>query len=182
MTGAEASAISETVRASLTTLKDVAGITGSFVCTQNGRLVAREIPALFDDGVLAEAGSRLVRVGETFAAGGDDLEAAVIRYGEHRLYIKSISGGVLCIVVAGEVNMPALRMAANLVSRRIAPTVAKAQTELPPVNEPDARVTPVVPRSAVNAPASASASAPAPAAAAPQAPPGMRRFRGREVS
>ena len=170
MTGPEAGALAEGVRASLATLKDLAGITGSFVCTQNGRLVAREIQALFDDGVLAEAGSRLVRVGETFAAGGDEVEAAVLRYGEHRLYLKSLSGGMLCIVIAGDVNMPALRMATNLVSRRIAPAVARAQAELPPITEPDARPTPVVTRPVVKP------------AATVLAPPGMRRFRGREVS
>jgi predicted regulator of Ras-like GTPase activity (Roadblock/LC7/MglB family) len=178
VTGAEASVLSEGVRATLVTLKDLVGIAGSFVCTQNGRLVAREIPALFEDAVLAEAGSRLVRVGETFAAGGDDLEAAVIRYGDHRLYLKVVTGGMLCIVIVGDVNMPALRMAANLVGRRIAPAVAKAQEEtsaMPPT-EPNARATPVVPREVVKAARQATSSAP------PQAPPGMRRFRGREVS
>ena len=59
MTGVDAGALAESVRASLATLKDVAGIVGSFVCTPDGRLVSREIPAVFDDGALAEAGSRL---------------------------------------------------------------------------------------------------------------------------
>jgi predicted regulator of Ras-like GTPase activity (Roadblock/LC7/MglB family) len=165
MTGAEATALTEGVRTSLATLKDVAGITGSFVCTQSGRLVAREIPALFENAVLAEAGSRLVRVGETFAAGGDELDVAVVRYGDHRVYLKSIAGGMLCIVVAGPVNMPALRMAANLVGRRIAQAVARAQAELPPLPPEEA---PPVRASREANPAS-------------QAPPGMRRFRGRAV-
>ncbi len=157
MTGAPAWA--ESIRGSLATLKDVAGITGSFVCAADGRLVAREIPSLFEDAVLAEAGSRLMRVSETFAAGGDDVEAAVVRYGEHRLYLKALSGGMLCIVASGPVNMPALRMAANLVSRRIAPAVAQAQLEPPP--DPPA-----------------AASAPDPPA---RGIPGMRRFRGRAI-
>jgi predicted regulator of Ras-like GTPase activity (Roadblock/LC7/MglB family) len=169
LTGQEATALSDGVRTSLATLKDVAGIAGSFVCTQNGRLIAREIPALFEDAVLAEAGSRLLRVGETFAASGDDLEVAVIRYGENRIYLKSLAGGMLCIVVAGPVNMPALRMAANLVGRRIAPAVARAHLELPP----------------------APPETPPPGSTVPQAviehrqphpqPPGARRFRGRPV-
>jgi len=166
---AEATALAEGVRASLATLKDVNGIAGSFVCTQSGRLVAREIPALFEDAVLAEAGSRLLRVGETFAAGGDELEVAVVRYGEHRIYLKSIAGGMLCIVVTGPVNMPALRMAANLVGRRIAAAVARAQAELPPAPAEPA------PRASAGHP---TATAPAPGHAAP---PGMRRFRGRTV-
>jgi predicted regulator of Ras-like GTPase activity (Roadblock/LC7/MglB family) len=171
VTGAEVHELTESVRVSLATLKDVAGITGSFVCSQEGRLVAREIPSLFEDVVLSEAGSRLVRVGETFAASGDELEMAVIRYGEHRVYLKSLAGGLLCIVVAGPVNMPALRMAANLVARRIGPAVARVRNDLPalppdkpPLNDPPpVRETPTIP------------------AHAAQGYPGMRRFRGRSV-
>ena len=166
MTGQEAVALGEGVRMSLAALKDVAGIAGSFVCTTSGRLIAREIPALFEDAVLAEAGSRLLRIGETFAASGDTLEFAVVRYGENRLYLKEVAGGMLCIVVAGEVNMPALRMAANLVGRRIAPAVARAETELPPpaFEAPPQRPGPT----ALPAPPSAPA-------------PSGRRFRGRTV-
>ncbi len=171
MTGAEIHELTESVRGSLATLMDVAGITGSFVCAQNGRLVAREIPALFEDAVLSEAGSRLVRVGETFAASGDELEMAVVRYGEHRVYLKTVAGGLLCIVVAGPVNMPALRMAANLVARRIGPAVARVRNDLPASppdrpalsEAPPVRATPTVP------------------AHATQGYPGMRRFRGRSV-
>jgi predicted regulator of Ras-like GTPase activity (Roadblock/LC7/MglB family) len=164
VTREESAALAETVRAGLATLKDIAGVSGSFVCTQSGRVVAREIPAVFEDAVLMEAGSRLLRVAETFGAGGDELELAVVRYGEHRLYLKAIPGGMLCIVVAGPVNMPALRMAANLVTRRIAVAVARAQSELPPAaSEPVAAAPPV--------------GAPAPK----PAPAGMRRFRGREI-
>jgi predicted regulator of Ras-like GTPase activity (Roadblock/LC7/MglB family) len=161
-------ALTEGVRTSLATLKDVAGITGSFVCTQSGRLLAREIPALFEDVVLAEAGSRLLRISETFAANDDELEFALVRYGENRLYLKAISGGMLCIVAVGEVNMPALRMAANLVGRRIAIAVARAQAELPATAEvPLLRPTPVVMAIPQSGPTSS--------------PPTGRRFRGRSV-
>lgn len=169
MTGQEAAVLEGGVRTSLATLKDVAGIAGSFVCTTSGRLIAREIPALFEDAVLAEAGSRLLRIRETFAANGDTLEFAVVRYGENRLYLKAIAGGMLCIVVAGPVNMPALRMAANLVGRRIAPAVVRAEAELPPppFEAPPQREAPM----ALSAPVSAPS---------PASPPG-RRFRGRTV-
>jgi predicted regulator of Ras-like GTPase activity (Roadblock/LC7/MglB family) len=170
VTGQEAAVLGEGVRTSLATLKDVAGIAGSFVCTTSGRLLAREIPALFEDAVLAEAGSRLLRIGETFAASGDTLEFAVVRYGENRLYLKAVVGGMLCIVVAGEVNMPALRMAANLVGRRIAPAVARVEAELPPpaFEAPPQR------------PAPMAQAAPPSALPAASVVPG-RRFRGRTV-
>ena len=89
------------MRASLATLKDVAGIMGSFVCTPDGRLVSREISAVFDDGVLAEAGSRLLRMREAFAAGGDELEVGVIRFRDHRIYMKTVGNSMLMILAEG---------------------------------------------------------------------------------
>jgi len=163
VTGSDAVALEGAVRSSLATLKDVDGVVGSFVCTPNGRLVSREIPAMFDDGALAEAGSRLIRFREAFAAGGDDLEVGVIRFQDHRIYMKVVGNSLLMILVQGAINMPALRMAANLVTRRIGPAVAQAEVE------------PLL--------------APAPAESAPpvrkprfaEAPPGMRRFRGKTL-
>ena len=145
---------------SLGTLKDVAGIMGSFVFTEDGRLVAREIPALFDDTALSEASGRLTRLRETFAAIGDRLDVAVVRFRDHKLYLKALGSGMLCIVAEGGVNMPALRMAANLVSRRIAPALEQAARDPAP---PEAPALPPAPRSTG------------------LAPPGMRRFRGRPV-
>ena len=151
------------VRDSLATLKDVAGVVGSFVCTPNGRLVSREIPAMFDDGALAEAGSRFVRFREAFAAGGDELELGVVRFQEHAVYMKVVGTSLLLILVEGAVNMPALRMAANLVGRRIGPAVAQAESAPPAVDPPVESAPPVRARRPA------------------EAPPGMRRFRGRPV-
>jgi predicted regulator of Ras-like GTPase activity (Roadblock/LC7/MglB family) len=160
----DAGALAESVRASLATLKDVAGIMGSFVCTPDGRLVSREISAVFDDGGLAEAGSRLLRIREAFAAGGDEMEAGVIRFRDHRIYTKTVGNSMLMILTEADVNMPALRMAANLVGRRIAAAVAHVQSEPPAV------------RASGSSPA-----APARTSRHAEAPPGMRRFRGRDV-
>jgi predicted regulator of Ras-like GTPase activity (Roadblock/LC7/MglB family) len=155
--------LAEEMRHSLATLRDVAGVTGSFLFTQAGRVVARELPDMFDDVALAEAGGRLARLRDTFGVVGDELELAVLRYGEHKLMLKTMSGGMLCIVADRTVNMPAIRMAANLVGRRIARALER-EAAAPPQLE--------TPRSA--APTS-------PARPAVMAPPGMRRFRGQPV-
>jgi hypothetical protein len=120
---------------------------------------------VFDDGALMEAGSRLIRFREAFAAGGDELEVGVIRFRDHRIYMKVVGNGMLMILAEGDVNMPALRMAANLVGRRIAPAVAHVEAEPPPVRAPEPAPTPAPPVRALHA----------------EAPPGMRRFRGRTV-
>jgi predicted regulator of Ras-like GTPase activity (Roadblock/LC7/MglB family) len=113
-------------------LKDVAGITGSFVFTSGGQLVAREIHAMFDDAALGDAAERLSRLSNTFASVGDELELAVIRFQDHKLYLKVLNGGMLCILADGVVNMAALRMAANLVGRRIATELEHAAAESSP--------------------------------------------------
>jgi predicted regulator of Ras-like GTPase activity (Roadblock/LC7/MglB family) len=153
------------VHDSLATLKDVAGIAGSFIFTRAGRLVARELPPMFDDTALTEAAGRLARLQETFAAAGDQLEIAVIRYRDHKLYVRMLPAGALCILSEGVVNMPALRMASNLVGRRVA-SALESLAALP-------LTVPFVPE--VPAPA------PSPPRSATLAPPGMRRFRGRSL-
>jgi predicted regulator of Ras-like GTPase activity (Roadblock/LC7/MglB family) len=163
VTGPTQAALDGSVRDSLATLKDVGGVVGSFVCTPNGRLVSREISAMFDDGVLAEAGSRFVRFREAFAAGGDELEIGVVRFQHHAVYMKVVGNSLLLILVEGAVNMPALRMAANLVARRIGPAVAQAETAPPLVPSPVESAPPVRARHLA------------------EAPPGMRRFRGRSL-
>jgi len=153
----------EEVRQSLATLRDVEGVTGSFVFAPDGRVVARELPPLFDDGAIFEASGRLARLRETFAAVGDELGAAVIRFSDYKLYLRTLSGGTLCILANNDVNMPAMRMAANLVGRRIVPALESA--EIAAASDPGPE------------PAPAAAPKPPPALA----PPGMRRFRGRTV-
>jgi hypothetical protein len=156
--------LEEEVRQSLAALKDVEGVTGSFVFAPTGRVLARELPQLFDDGALMEAGGRLARLRETFAAVGDDLSAAVIRFRDYKLYLRTLSGGTLCIVANNDVNMPAMRMAANLVGRRLAPVLGS-------------------PEHVKSLGTERATEAPPPPASRPaaQSPPGMRRFRGRPV-
>ena len=154
------------MHASLVTLKDVYGITGSFVYARSGHLVARELPSMFDDAALSEAGSRLTRLQETFASVGDNLQVAVLRYKEHKVYVKVLPAGALCIISNAAVNMPALRMAASLVGRRIASVLDQVAAD-----------------PALAQPAVAAEAPPLPAETRPPplAPPGMRRFRGRPV-
>jgi hypothetical protein len=160
----------EVVQVALATLRDVAGTAGSFLMTDAGRVVARDLPAVFDDGVLAEVGSRLARLRDTFGAIGDDVDVAVLRFEEHKLYLKVLPGGALCVLTAAGVSMPALRMATNLVGRRVGPDLARAAIEpAPPPHPPAATASAMLP------PAPTPVAAPAPASNQ------VRRYRGRIV-
>lgn len=161
----------------LGTLRDVAGVNGSFVFRGDGQLVAREIHAMFDDGALAEASERLARLRETLAAVGDEVDVLVIRFRDHKLYLKVLPDGVLCILADTGVNMPALRMAANLVGRRIATDLARAATMSAPFAVPFEAAAEPSGRVGSEGPATGSA----PIISNRQAPAGMRRFRGRTM-
>jgi predicted regulator of Ras-like GTPase activity (Roadblock/LC7/MglB family) len=169
MSTARTDVASDGLLTSLVALKDVAGVAGSFVFTRAGRLLARELPAVFDDDALREASGRLTRIRETFAAVGDDLDVAVIRMGDHKLYLKSLPAGTLCIITETRVNMPALRMASNLVARRIIASVEQLEATPPPPPAPTPRLT---------ADPSTRGTRPLPAG---MGGPGARRFRGHTV-
>ena len=48
----------------------------------------------------------------------------MLRYAEHKLYVRKMTWGIIGILSSVGVNLPALRMVANLVIRRIDPEIA----------------------------------------------------------
>jgi len=112
--------IAETLRM----LRDVDGVHGSFVVAGTGALVDSDLPAIFDSTLLAEIGPRIARLYETFFSGGADMETCVLRYAEHKLYVRRMTWGIIAVLSNVGVNLPALRMVANLVIRRIDPQIA----------------------------------------------------------
>jgi predicted regulator of Ras-like GTPase activity (Roadblock/LC7/MglB family) len=147
------------IEESLRTLRDVEGVFGSFVISGSGTLVSKDLPAVFDNELLAEVGPRITRLYETFASGGEELESVMLRYFEHKLYLRKMAWGLIGILSNIEVNLPALRMVGNLVARRIDPEVA-ATVSRPPSPRP----TPSPPRVAAK-----------PAGAPPPLPPFERK-------
>jgi predicted regulator of Ras-like GTPase activity (Roadblock/LC7/MglB family) len=155
--------IEETLRS----LRDVQGVYGSFVLAGGGGVVAKDLPALYDGQLFAELGPRITRFYETFAGGGEELDACVLRYAEHKLYLRRMTWGLIGIVSAVAVNMPALRMVANLVIRRIDPEVAPSLRPGAPVTMPPHAVRALEPTAILRA----HAHTPSPPPAIPYPPP-----------
>ena len=137
--------IEETLR----TLRDVQGVYGSFVVSSSGALVARDLPTIFDGDLFAEVGPRVTRLYETIGSGGDELESCMLRYAEHKVYLRRMAWGVLGVLSTVAVNMPALRMVANLVIRKIDPEVQAGSlaSSVPPA--PSAAAPSIPPPSAI---------------------------------
>ena len=100
-------------------LKDVPGVEGSFVVSDFGRLLARDMPPVFGDDVLGEVGPRALRLRDTLGYAGEELDSAMIRYADYFLFIRPLNDGVLCALTALDVNVPAVKMALHLCARSL---------------------------------------------------------------
>jgi predicted regulator of Ras-like GTPase activity (Roadblock/LC7/MglB family) len=107
------------IRPILSSLRDVAGVEGAFLLAGDGALVDKDLPAMFDAELFREVGPRVVRLRETFASIGDEMDTCTIRFADFKLHIRAIQRGFLCILSSIAVNMPALRMGVLLAQRRI---------------------------------------------------------------
>jgi predicted regulator of Ras-like GTPase activity (Roadblock/LC7/MglB family) len=158
------------VTETLTGLRDVDDVRGSFLLSGQGQLVARDLPSMFHSDIFSEIGPRLVRLRETLETDGDNVSTLTLRFSEHKLHLRSVGALLLGVVTSAKVNGPALRMAINLVARRVASQANDLRIEVEP--------TPKAP-------------APSPVAMTPSAPPVSTRpgvtgrgdilFRGRKL-
>jgi predicted regulator of Ras-like GTPase activity (Roadblock/LC7/MglB family) len=114
----------------LSRLRDVQGVLGSFVISEAGDVLGRDMPKIFDDAVLREAGARVPRLHEALASGGDSLRAVVLVFADHKLRVHFAGTAYLCLMTDASVNEPALKLAANLVAKKVA-TVLMGSQELP---------------------------------------------------
>jgi predicted regulator of Ras-like GTPase activity (Roadblock/LC7/MglB family) len=131
------------VTETLTGLRDVDDVQGSFLLGGAGELVARDLPSMFHSEIFGEIGPRLVRLRETLESSGSDLTSLTLRFSEHKLHLRSVGALLLGVITSAKVNGPALRMAMNLVTRRVASHSGAIAPEVPA----EVPVAPVAPAS-----------------------------------
>lgn len=128
--------------AALPSLRDVEGVMASFVLSDEGEVVARDLAAFVDDSALREVAPRLGRFHEALSSTGDFLDLFVLEFGEQALHARRVPNGFLCLITAAQVNGPALRMAVNLMARRVGDRIAQRHGSLPPQTMPVVPPTP----------------------------------------
>jgi predicted regulator of Ras-like GTPase activity (Roadblock/LC7/MglB family) len=162
----------ENLSSILSTLRDVAGVHGSFVISDDGALLDKDLPSMFDASLFREVGPRIVRLRETFLSGGDDMDTCAIRFFEHMLFVRAMKRGYLCVLSAVGVNMPSLKMGTQLAQRRIQTELAVASASNGPISHaPDSH----------GAPSRAPASQKAPPPSAPAPSQRVQMYRGHPV-
>lgn len=115
----------------LSSLRDVQGVYGSFMLSDSGGLLDKDLPAVFQDEVFEETGPRIVRVCEAVEHGGEALESLALRFADHKLHVRRSRGGLLCVIANADTNAPALKMALALLARRFGPSEHVARSEPP---------------------------------------------------
>jgi predicted regulator of Ras-like GTPase activity (Roadblock/LC7/MglB family) len=107
------------IQAALAPLRDLPQVQGCFVVSEMGRLLARDMSALFGDDILAEVAPRALRLCETFTNGPEQLHNCTLRFASHLVLLRPMRDGVLCVLASSDVNVLALRMGVNLTVRRL---------------------------------------------------------------
>lgn len=102
----------------LETLKDLEGILGSFVISSSGSIIAQDLPSYFGSAAY-DIGPRAQRLQEALAMTEGEVAHCVLRYGSHKLALRPFKGAMMAILSESATNMPALRMAMNLVAKKL---------------------------------------------------------------
>lgn len=99
--------------------EDVPGVIGSFLAASDGSILAIAMPRFVSEDELRRVGPRARSIFDTFDEAGQLAESCVLRFAEHRLYLKPLGIGMLCVLTQTDVNYAALRMAARLIARKL---------------------------------------------------------------
>jgi predicted regulator of Ras-like GTPase activity (Roadblock/LC7/MglB family) len=106
-----------------TILKDInaiVGVTGAFVCDDEGQILARLMPNVFDTNLLSPVGRTMaqtiagLKIARRRKVGDVDL-----LYDQGRLIVKSLDEGYLCILCACRINVPLLNLTANVAVKKL---------------------------------------------------------------
>jgi predicted regulator of Ras-like GTPase activity (Roadblock/LC7/MglB family) len=121
-------------------LKDinaVVGVTGSFVCNEEGQVVAKLMPNVFDNNTLSPVGRTMaqtiagLKIARECTIGDLDL-----LYEQGRLIVKNVGEGCLCILCVQRINVPLLNLTANVAVKKLRDLLKEAPP--PPAVEPKA--------------------------------------------
>lgn len=104
-------------------LKDitaVVGVTGCFVCDSEGRILASDMPHLFDDALLSSVGQTATQTMAGLAAARRRKVGELdLLYPEGRVVVKNLRDGCLCILCVRNINVPLLNLAAKAAVRKL---------------------------------------------------------------
>ena len=112
-------------------LKDinaVMGVIGSFVCNDEGQVLAFALPELFDETILSTIGRTMVQTMAALAtARRRKIGDIDLVYDQGRLIAKNLGQGCLCILCVRDINVPLLNLTANVAAKKLKTEVEKKE-------------------------------------------------------
>lgn len=103
----------------LTSLKDIPGVFGSFVFAPDGSLAARDMPAVYPDEIFHEISRRLQGIAEAVEFSVTGFYELLAKYDGHWLLTRMTEKGTLNVLADESVNFPALKMATNVAVKHL---------------------------------------------------------------
>jgi predicted regulator of Ras-like GTPase activity (Roadblock/LC7/MglB family) len=107
------------------------GVTGSFVCTVDGALLADAAPATLREGAAREtAASSVAQILSGLKnVWKSDVRDVDLHCDRGRLVVKAFGTGCLCIVCTPHVSLPHLNLTANVAARKLGRMIKKLAGE-----------------------------------------------------
>lgn len=104
--------------AAMEPLTDVEGVYGSFLVNDVGQLLHRSLPIVIDNASLASAGTRIKRLWSNLPE-DETPQSALLEFKHHKLFIRPVKNGNLCVLVASKVHLLELKQAVECAARSL---------------------------------------------------------------
>ena len=114
--------------AALEEINVVAGVHGSFAFASSGKVIAQAMPAPYDAARLGAIARLVTQTFDALAVSQQQLNDVDLIFDQHRLVLKNLSGGVLAILCARNINIPLLNMTAKNAVQALSAALAGAAT------------------------------------------------------
>jgi len=115
------------VAEALSTLKDLDGVVGSIAIDTAGNVCACDLPRVFDSATIDLIGSRMVELRSVITGDAREPISGSLEFEGHAFHVKSFPLGMVGVLFDESAHKPALSLALNLVSRRVAASLETAR-------------------------------------------------------
>lgn len=106
----------------------VVGVTGSFVCDDEGHVLAQILPNIFDAEMLSPVGRTLAQtiagLETTNRRKVGDID---LLYEQGRLIVKNLGDGCLCVLCVRRINVPLLNLTANVAAKKLSERIKESR-------------------------------------------------------
>ncbi len=113
----------------LNDISAISGVVGSFVCDEEGRLLASALPDIYDQEMLARAGRTAAQTAVgLWMAGQRKIGDIDLVFSDGRLIVKSLESAYLCILGTPRLNLPLLNLTANVAVMKLQKAISEARS------------------------------------------------------